>query len=508
METSSYSVAIVGLGPVGAALAALLGEAGVRTVVLERETAPYSLPRAAHLDDEAMRVLQAAGVADEVRARGRTLDGFDLVDARGQTRLRARKAGGTRYGWPTATLIHQPTVERLLRQRIAALPSVDVRLGWEVAEIAQDDEGVALTGASGETVRASYAVGCDGARSRVRAAMDVPLDGGRFEERWLVVDTRLTAPLALSDRLLQIADRERPSTFVPFPGDRRRWEFKLRDDEPDALVTQEAWIRQRLAAHPTLRRENASGGSDSRLPLEIERAAVYTFRDVVARSWRQGRLLLAGDAAHQMPPFLGQGLGAGLRDAFDLAWRLRLVAGDCAGRRSGGASGAALLDGYEAERKPHVRRVTRLAAALGRLVSAQGALGALRDGALALAHRTPLAPKLLDLTLEGIRPVPLATAGAHAPRRSLLPQPDRLDDRLGTNWAILARDPAAWSGAPAHLPGVGLHVLPAPEALGETLGRFDALVVRPDRHVFGRYRAGEGERLWRDLEVALHLRGA
>ncbi len=393
------------------------------------------------------------------------------------------------------------------------MESVDVRLGWGVEEIAQDETGVTLTSASGESVRADWVVGCDGARSRVRAAMGVPLTGGRFEERWLVVDTLLTPsptqPLALPDRLLQIADRERPSTFVPFPGRSRRWEFKLRDDEPDDMVMQEAWIRQRLGEHPTVRggrgkeEREASGDGDhtaslhpaSRIPLTIERAAVYTFRDVIARSWRQRRMLLAGDAAHQMPPFLGQGLGAGLRDAFDLAWRLRLVAS--------GASGAALLDGYEAERKPHVRRVTRLAAHLGRLVSAQGVRASIRDGALSLARRTPLAPTLLDLTVEGIRPVPLATAGRAVPRRSLLPQPDRLDDQIGYGWALLARDPSAWARA---TPPIPLRVLAAPEALSTTLGRYDALVVRPDRHVFGRYREAEAARVGEDLRRALFLR--
>ncbi|MEL6616654.1 MAG: FAD-dependent monooxygenase, partial [Bacteroidota bacterium] len=306
MPRSPFDVCLVGLGPVGATLAARLGTSGVRTVVLERETAPYSLPRAAHLDGEALRILASV----RVHPKGRELDGFDLVTARGGLLLRGRPIEGPPEGFPAGRLIHQPSVERALRQRLAASPNVDVRLGAEVVGISPEATGAAVETTSGESVRAALVVGCDGAWSTVRDAMGVGLTGSGFEQRWLVVDTILRQrpdALGLPERLLQIAAPHRPTTYVPFADPRRRWEFRLRPGETPEALTQPETIRRLLAPHVPPE------------AVEIERAAVYTFHDLVARRWRQGRLLLAGDAAHQMPPFLGQGLGAGLRDADTLA---------------------------------------------------------------------------------------------------------------------------------------------------------------------------------------------
>ena len=366
-----YDLAIVGLGPVGATLAALAGGRGLSVAVVERETAPYSLPRAAHLDGEALRILAGVGV----RPEGRDLDGFDLVDRRGRLLLRGRPRERAPTGFPAGRLVHQPSVERALRERLGAMPGVAVRLGAEVRGLREDAEGVALHTSEGE-VRARLAVGCDGANSRVRRAMGVGVTGGGFEQRWLVVDVRLVRDVPLPSRLLQIADPSRPTTFVPFAGARRRWEFRLRPDEPDA--TDDESVRRRLAPHV----DPAS--------VEIERAAVYTFHDLVAARWRLGRVVLAGDAAHQMPPFLGQGLGAGLRDAHALAPLLHAVVRE----------GAALdtLDAYERERRPHVARVVRQSVRLGRLATLPPGPAALRDGLLRAAHRVgPLRRLLLNV---------------------------------------------------------------------------------------------------------------
>lgn len=373
----SYDVCLVGLGPVGATLAARLGASGVNVIVLERETAPYSLPRAAHLDGEAMRILAGVGVHPE----GRDLDGFDLVSARGRLLLRGRPIERPPEGFPAGRLIHQPSVEMALRQRLTALPSVDVRLGAEVVGIAPEASGVVVQTASGESVRAALVVGCDGAWSTVREAMGVGLAGGGFEQDWLVVDTRLRQrpdALGLPDRLLQIADPHRATTYVPFADPRRRWEFRLRPGEtPEAMTRPEA-IRRLLAPH-------VPPGA-----VEIERAAVYTFHDLVVRRWRSGRLLLAGDAAHQMPPFLGQGLGAGLRDVDTLAPLLTDVTQTRAP--------LATLDAYERQRRPHVEGVVRQAVRLGRATTLPQPLAAMRDGLLRAAHRIgPLHRALMDV---------------------------------------------------------------------------------------------------------------
>jgi 3-(3-hydroxy-phenyl)propionate hydroxylase len=504
-------VAIVGLGPVGAVLALGLAQAGVPVVVVERDRAPHTLPRAAHLDDDALRVLAGlgAGIAEAVVADGRAIDGFRLVDARGRTLLHARKRLRVETGWPAATLVHQPTVERALRAALAAAPGVEIRPGHTVEGVEAGPDGAVVHGqAPGGpfAIPARFVVGCDGARSRVREAMGARLVGGRFEEPWLVVDTLLRRDVPLPTDLLQIADARRPATFVPFPGRRRRWEFRLRSGETAEAMTRPEAVRALLAQHVD---------PDA---VEVERAVVYTFHDLVARPWRRGPLLLAGDAAHQMPPFLGQGLGAGLHDAATLAWTLALV--------WHGTADEALLDVFEAERRPHVEAVTRLAVRLGRLVSAGGMAVRLRDAALHASARVgPLRRRLLAIRapLPDVRPVlGVPPAVARVPNTRLV-GPDgaeaRFDGLLGPRFAVVGVgvDARAWAGASdvwtrlgaqfvtVGGPGAGAQTDPDGH-LGRWIGRTPAVVVvRPDRLAFGVYAPSDGARAAADLRRDLRL---
>lgn len=495
-------VVVVGLGPVGATLALLLGQAGVPVVVLEREASAHTLPRAAHLDDDALRVLDAAGVADAVVAAGRPIDGFQLVDARLRPLLHARKRIDVETGWPTATLVHQPTVEGALRARLGRLAGVEVRSEHSVEHVEQDTDGVTVSGAGPDgpfDIRGSFVVGCDGARSRVREAVGAHLAGGGFAQRWLVVDTLLRddAGATLPADLLQIADRRRPATFVPFPGRRRRWEFRLFSGETEADALAPVRVRALLARFID---------PDA---VEVERAAVYTFRDVVARPWRRGRLVLAGDAAHQMPPFLGQGLGAGVQDAATLAWALALV--------WRGDAGAGLLDAVEAERRPHVEAVTRLAVRLGRLVSAGGAAAVVRDAVLGGARRVgPLRRRLLGVSapFPQVRPVL-----GRPPRRARVPNVvladgECLDRRAGARFAVVGvgLDAQAWAARADVWTQLGaqfVSVAPASvafEALAAWTGRAPcAVVVRPDRLALGVYAPGDGARAADEVRAALRL---
>ncbi|MEM1055702.1 MAG: FAD-dependent monooxygenase [Bacteroidota bacterium] len=368
-----YDLAIIGLGPVGAALAAHAGARDLRVIALERETAPYALPRAAHLDGTALRILASVGV----RPEGRDLDGFDLVDRGGRLLFRGRPREAPPEGFPAGRLIHQPSVERALRAQLETSPSVEVRLGAEVDGVEQDTTGVTIR-AHEEPVRARLAVGCDGANSVVRAAMGIGVEGGGFEQRWLVVDVLLREAVPLPSRLLQIADPARPTTYVPFASLRRRWEFRLREDETTDAMTRPETIRALLSPHVPPE------------AVEIERAAVYTFHDLIATRWRRRRVLLAGDAAHQMPPFLGQGLGAGLRDVDALVPLLVRVLREDAP--------VGVLDAYETARRRHVAGVVRQSVRLGRVTTLPGSLAALRDGLLRAAHQiAPLRRVLLNV---------------------------------------------------------------------------------------------------------------
>lgn len=522
---SPYDIAIVGCGPVGALLANLLAKYGLRIVVLERETAAYSLPRAAHLDDEALRILQAADVLEEALAHHRVIDGLDVVSGKGNVLLRARKAGAEEqpYGFPAANLIHQPTVEKALRDGLRRYPNVEVRFGCTVDGVDDNGSHVSLRGSAEEgpfEVTASWVVGCDGARSIVRGSMGSPLVGGRFEQPWLVVDVNLNEEVELPERLLQIADPERPTTHVPFPNPRRRWEFMLKPGETQEAMTQPETIRRLLSPHidPDL--------------LEVERAAVYTFRDLTATGWRKGRLLIAGDAAHQMPPFLGQGLCSGLRDAHNLAWKLALVAK--------GAAEPALLDSYETERRPHVRAIAKLAVRAGKMIQSSGTRARFRDGAFRVLHGLPGVGRKL-LNIEGTIPhIPLAFSGRGAPGPSLLPQPSvqtldgeraLLDTIIGDGFVLigLGVSPRSWVDVDdlptwQTLITRALYIVPEdypwPEvAEGEVAVRDPSgvlakwartkegiIVVRPDRHAFGVYGSDDWKMAPPGVREALGLR--
>lgn len=473
-------VAIIGYGPVGATLAALLGRQGVRTLVLEREGAAYHLPRAVHFDAEVMRVFQAIGVADAMAAQTRLSPGMRFVDARGRLLLdwsRPPEIGPE--GWHASYRFHQPDLERVLRGAVAALPSAEVRTRAEVFALDQDAEGVTirweeLDSGRLRAARARWVVGCDGARSLVRRFMGAEwLDLG-FHERWLVTDLMLTRPRPdLGDHSVQFCDPARAATYVRGVGDRRRWEIALKPGEDAAAMTRPENVWRLLA--PWI------GPADA----EIERAAVYTFHSALAARWRAGRLLLAGDSAHQTPPFLGQGMCAGIRDAANLGWKLARV--------QAGLADAALLDSYESERAPHVRAYIETAVRLGGLINTR-AMEAAVPGSV-LSGGPPA-------KMESIRPPlgPGLAGGWTAPAGRVAPQPVladgvRLDDRVGYRFALLLRpgDAAALPTAPLDALAARGAVLVADAALAPWLDEIGAVaaLVRPDRYVLGAARDAE-----------------
>ena len=300
-----YDVAIVGFGPTGATLANLLGLCGLRVALLERERGIPRLPRAVHFDGEVMRIFQAIGVADRVAAVSRVNAGMRFVDPAGRLLLdwpRPLQVGP--QGWHPSYRFHQPDLEAILRYRLSSVPNVDVVLGADVTAIAQDAELGSITYREGDrqhTLTARYVVGCDGARSLVRAQITNQAEDLGFHERWLVVDLLLHGDRPdLGDFTIQYCHPQTPATYVRGPGPRQRWEIAIAD-LPDVQALEPENIWQRLARWLTP------------AEAEVERAAVYTFHSVIASSWRRGRLLIAGDAAHQTPPFMGVGSG-GLSD--------------------------------------------------------------------------------------------------------------------------------------------------------------------------------------------------
>ena len=336
-------VAIIGAGPTGLLLANLLGRRGVETLVLEKQPTPYRLPRAIHFDGEAMRVFQSAGLADRILPQTMVGRGMLFKDAKGTTLVDwSRDPDIGPMGWRESYRFHQPDLEQTLIDGLDRFDHVTLRRGAEVARI-EGGDAARLTLASGEQVEARYAIGCDGAESPTRAAIGEGVEDLGFHETWLVLDLILKRPRPdLGDHSVQFCDPEAPATYVRGVGDRRRWEMRLeRGYTPD-----EADIWRRLARWVT--------PDDA----EIERSAVYTFRSRLARKWRDGPLLIAGDAAHQTPPFMGQGMCAGVRDAANLAWKLTLA-----------LQGTDVLDSYQSERSPNARQFIELSVRLGKLIN-------------------------------------------------------------------------------------------------------------------------------------------
>ncbi|HEX4302523.1 MAG TPA: bifunctional 3-(3-hydroxy-phenyl)propionate/3-hydroxycinnamic acid hydroxylase [Rhizomicrobium sp.] len=476
MAAHDCDVLIVGLGPVGATLAALLGQRGIATIAIDRDTAIYPLPRAVHFDHEIMRLFQALGIADPVSQAARDLPAYEFRAANGDLLMRLDPQSEAPSGWGSGYMFHQPSLEVALRDILASLPHTRAMLGARFDGLTQDAEGVtaSVTGPDGaKAIRARYLVGCDGASSGVRAVMGAGLTDYQFDEPWLVVDTRTQPTSRMPQVNLQICDPARPTTCVLGGPGRHRWEFMLLPGEtPDAML-RDAVIQGLLASWDCG-------------PLEIERKAVYRFHGLVADRWRAGRVFLAGDSAHQMPPFAGQGMCSGLRDAANLAWKLHAVLA--------GKAGDGLLDTYQPEREPHVRALVELAIGMGRVVCTLDKDAAAARDAGMLASRASGAPPLPPL-----QPAPLASdcilAGTPA-AGTLFPQPThgqgadrlRMDDLLGDGAWLIARH-----GFGATTPGLRIvacdHETLAPfrAALDKWLGKFgaDAVLVRPDRIVFG-----------------------
>ncbi|MGY1737351.1 bifunctional 3-(3-hydroxy-phenyl)propionate/3-hydroxycinnamic acid hydroxylase [Geodermatophilus sp. SYSU D00684] len=473
-------VVVVGAGPVGTTAALLVARRGLPVLLLDRQPRPYGLPRAVHLDDEALRVLADAGVAEAFLEVSRPMAGLRLLDARHRTLAEFRRAGDAgRHGWPQASMFHQPDLERLLRAAVHAAPGVELRGGEEVVGLAEADRSVTVTVRERATGRrrdvvASAVLGCDGANSTVRGLVGARMrDLGR-PDRWLVVDLRARVPLPVWPGVHQVCDPDRAATFMPVSGDRYRFEARLRPGETAADLTGAA-LAALLAPF---------GAQDA----EVVRAAEYVYRAQVADRWRRGRVLLAGDAAHLTPPFVGQGLGLGLRDVHQLAWKVAAVVT--------GAAGVELLDTHRAEREPHARALVRLAAVVGRLMTGGGA-GAVpvRRAVLAAAAGVPaLAAYATDSRTPALRPGPLVDRRGPAGRRlagTLVPRARvradgrecRLDDVLGAGTAVVAL--AAPGRVAVTAAGRRTEVDDVDGALTAWLraGRARFAVVRPDRVV-------------------------
>lgn len=465
-----YDIGIVGYGPVGATLANLLGAAGIAAVAFEREASIYHQPRAGHFDGETVRVFQTFGLAEQIVAGTIPHGGMTFVDPEGKLLVDwPRSAEPGPSGWIESYRFHQPALETVLREGAQRYPRVRTALRNDVFALDVDRDGVVIRSedlATGRLMRTRcrYVIGCDGARSTVRRFMGVELDDLKFHERWLILDAILKTHVELPRGTVQYCGLKRPSTYIRMVGDRRRWELMLLPGEDPGAITRPENVWPLLARWITP--ETA----------ELERSVVYTFHSVLARGWRRGRLLIAGDSAHQMPPFLGQGLCSGIRDAANLAWKLVAVIQ--------GRADESLLDTYESERAPHVREYIDRAVETGKFVEQTKAM--LERGGL-----TGDGPRVIKSIQPALGPGLHAPDDAWAGRQSEQPTLSdgrRLDDAAGYRFALIG-DAALLDGADAEtkrrwrdaevavFPGEGAAYL---QRMGVA-----ALMIRPDRYLLG-----------------------
>ncbi|MER5520828.1 bifunctional 3-(3-hydroxy-phenyl)propionate/3-hydroxycinnamic acid hydroxylase [Streptomyces sp. NPDC002763] len=425
-----YDAVIAGMGPTGVTLANLLARRGWRVLIVDPAHEVYPLPRAITADHEAMRTFQAIGVADEVAQECIPHPGSDYLGVDGELIKTFYPAPPPHpLGWEANFLFYQPRLEARLRRELERYPYVEQRPGTSLVDAAENaDSVVVVLDRDGETeeVEAEFLVGCDGARSRTRSLVQPTITDLDFDEWWVIVDTNLVADTDLPSRATQYCRPSRPGTFIIGPGSLRRWEIKVLPSEDPQDFKDDAVLRKVLSHFVDV---------DA---LEIARVAVYRFHALVVDNWRRGRILLAGDAAHQMPPFLGQGMCAGIRDAAGLAWKLDAVA------KRGWPEH--VLDTYEAEMRPHVAEVVGLAKSFGEIIGELDPDRAkARDIRLREARRLrpdPTRQQVIPPLSAGlIAPPPNVAAGTQFPQprvRDASGDRVRLDEVLGDWFAVVS----------------------------------------------------------------------
>jgi len=472
-----YDVAVIGYGPTGATAANLLGQMGLKVLVVERDPDIYTRARAISTDEEVLRVWQSIGLAERLQRDMLPDRPVAFVDADGRPFLET-VIQGRGCGHPSQQFIYQPAVDSVLREGVARFANVEVLLEHECLRVTNrgDDAELLLADLRADTfkrVTARYVIASDGGSSGTRGTLGIGYTGRTYGERWVVIDTKVVKEWDAHDRLRFHCNPKRPTVDCPTPLGHHRWEYPARGGECDKdLVSDEAVWK-------VLREQGITPEH-----VEILRAVVYSHHVRVADRWRVGRVFLAGDAAHAMPPWIGQGMSAGVRDAANLCWKLAAVLR--------GQAPDSLLDSYAAERKPHVTEVTRRAVLVGRIITERRPwLAAIRNHAVRTVTRIPGA----DAAGQKLWWIPDARyadgffTATHPAAGRQIPQPTvdgvLLDDLLGGRWALLytgalPAGAAAWTSA-----GASTLQITEPSLLRWLRDhKADAVVLRPDGFIY------------------------
>lgn len=505
---TDYDIIISGYGPAGATIANLMGQKGYRVAVVDQFEAIFDKPRAITADQEVMRVFQEIGLADEINATASPHPGTDFVGLDGEVIKRFYPAPPPQQlSWEATWMFVQPELEATLRKGVARFSNVHELLGWQVTDHEKQDDRVQvrlrrMSDGHTQTLIGRYLLSCEGANSQIRQREKGSIEDLAFDEWWMVVDMWIRGPIELPERCVQYCRPSRPGTYIVGPDNLRRWEMKILPGEnPQDFMNDSGKVMQALSAFVDISN------------LELCRIAVYRFHAVVANDWRFDHVFLLGDSAHQMPPFLGQGLCAAIRDAVNLAWKIDGV------ERKGYSS--RILDTYGQERKKHVRTVVGHAKTFGLIIGElDEAAARSRDQELKALLASGKSETVRQKFIPGLEVGALATKldGTLAPGAGeLFVQPwvqqgadwKRLDDVMPTGFWIAttgAIDSAMWRDLPAwrQMDGrtVAIHATSQPHShqntdtlqVVEREGLFArwmqerqavAVLVRPDHYVYG-----------------------
>ena len=352
----SFDVIIIGYGPTGGTLASLLVKSNLSVLILEKEKNLYPLPRAVHFDDEIMRVFETIGIKEKFKKFTIINKGTKFVDNTGKVLLdwpRPREI--TQNGSYPSYRFHQPDFERVIRNHLKGYKNFLSKQNSNVIKIKNTKNYVEIKVENTETfkqdtLRCKYLVGCDGANSITRKKINSQFDNLGFNQKWAVIDLILKKNKKLPDRTIQYANAKRPATYCRNVGKRRRWEFAIKNNENEKKIVSDHFIWNFLK--PWLKSTEA----------KIERKAIYTFQSAIAKKWRKERIFLAGDAAHLMPPFMGQGMCAGIRDASNLAWKIN----HCIKQ----GHNEKLLNSFQSERFSNVKEYIQTTMKMGEFINA------------------------------------------------------------------------------------------------------------------------------------------
>ena len=472
-----FDIAICGYGPVGSTFAGLMGKLGYKVLVIERNIGPSPTARAINTDGEQLRTFDRLGIAEKVVENSTEIHCVHFGDANlNPIQTIEQPVGVSAMGWPNQVLFYQPELEGFIRASVESENNIVIKEGTELLSFDDSDEGDYLycKDSKGDlTFFSKYLIGCDGASSFVRRELDVDLEDFEYNQEWLVCDAHLTKKINIPEKeAMQVCDPKRPGTYVPGRRGHLRFEFKKMPGEDSNELEKDENVWKLLK--PWINKDNA----------ELERAQVYSFHACIAETWRKGNVLIAGDAAHQMPPFMGAGMGTGIRDVTNISWKLDLLLKNKANER--------ILDTYQEERHSHAKWTIAQTVTIGQVI----------EGFCAAAEGKEYEPKGPSYDVN----FPHIPAGIYSDPADMItgvpiPQPilikdnkkEMLDKMINENFAILAQesnlDLTEKAKTIVDLLGIKLITMDSYEDSEERLktvfAKYKAVLIRPDKYTYG-----------------------